>query len=110
MKASDILGLDDLKTKVVKVDQWDMDVTICELDLNQGMQLFGMISEINDDHPTITAEQVAQIVVWGIIDEESGKHVFSDSDIPKLVKKNRVPLMFLYQEISSLSGDDAEKN
>ena len=69
-----------------------------------------MISEINDDHPTITAEQVAQIVVWGVVDEESGKFVFSDADIPKLVKKNRVPLMFLYQEISSLSGDGAEKN
>jgi len=110
MKASDILGLNDLKTKVVKVDQWDMDVTIRELDLDQGMQLFGMISNISEDSPTITAEQVAQVVVWGVVDAESGKYVFSDSDIPKLVKKNRVPLMFLYQEISSLSGDDAEKN
>jgi len=110
VKASDILGLNDLKTKVVKVDQWDMDVTIRELDLDHGMQLFAMITNVSDEKPTITAEQVAQIVVWGIVDEESGKHVFSDSDIPKLVKKNRVPLMFLYQEISSLSGDDAEKN
>ncbi len=110
MKASDILGLNDLKTKVVKVDQWDMDVTIRELDLDQGMQFFGMISNISDDNPTITAEQVAKIVVWGVVDAESGKNVFSDSDIPKLVKKNRIPLMFLYQEISALSGDDAEKN
>ena len=109
MKASDILSFDDLKTKVVKVKQWDCELTIRELGLDDGLKMFSMVSEVNDDL-VIAAEDVAQVVSWGVIDPDTGERLFSDDDIAPLAKKNRMALMFLYQEIIALSGEDATKN
>lgn len=108
MKSSDILGLSDLRTKTVRVKQWDCDLTIRELDLENGVKLFAMVSEVDGDF-VIDAEQIASVVAWGVIDE-NGDRLFSDEDIPDLKKKARGPLMFLYTEITSISGEDAEKN
>jgi len=106
MKASDILGLDDLLTKVITVERWGKDVTIRELSLDEGMKVLGMA---DGDALTITGEDVAQIVAWGVIDDD-GNRLFTDEQVPELAKKNRDALLFIYQEIMSISGDDAGKN
>ena len=108
MKSSDILGLSDLRTKTVKVKEWDCDLTIRELDLENGVKLFSMVSE-RDGEFVVDAEQIASVVAWGVIDE-NGDRLFSDDEIPALMKKARDPLMFLYTEITSISVEDAEKN
>ncbi len=108
MKASDILNFDDLRTKVVKVKWWDCEMTIRELGLDDGLKMFSMVKDL-DDNPSINAEDLAQVVAWGVIDE-SGERVFSDDDVSSLAKKNSKPLMFLYQEIISLSSGEAVKN
>ncbi len=109
MKASDILFLDDLQTKVVKVKEWDCELTIQELGLGDGLQMFSMVSDI-EDNPVLEADQIAQVIAWGVIEPETGERVFSDDDVSALAKKNRNALMFLYQEIITLSGEEAVKN
>jgi len=109
MKASDILDFDDLRTKVVEVKEWGCELTVRELGLEDGLKMFSMVQDI-DDNPAINAEDVAQVVAWGVVDAETGDRVFSDDDISALAKKNSKPLMFLYQEIIALSGEEAAKN
>ena len=109
MKASDILGFDDLRTKVVKVEAWDCELTVRELDLEDGVKLFSMVTEVSEGEFRMNADQIASVVAWGVIDE-NGERLFSDDDIPALMKKARDPLMFLYTEITGISVEDAEKN
>ena len=109
MNASDILDLNDLQTKVVKVKEWYREVTVQELGLDDGIKMFDLVRDL-DDSPTMTAESIAQVVVWGVIDPETHERVFSDDDVAALAKKNRKALMFLYEKIMALSGGDAAKN
>ena len=106
MQASEILGFDDLKTKVVTVKQWKCKLTIRELGLDEGLRLFG---QVVDNKVTVNAEQIAQIVAWGVVDSD-GERVFSDEDVPALMKKSKAALVFLYGEITKLSTGDAGKN
>ncbi len=108
MKASDILQFDDLATKTVKVKELDRELIIRELSLDDGIRWFQMAQELNDKL-VLDAEDIAKVVAWGVINE-SGERLFSDEDIPSLKAKNRNALMFLYTEITKLSGANAEKN
>ena len=108
MKASDILDFNDLKTKSVRVEAWKCDLIIRELDLEDGVKLFSMVSEVDGEF-VMDADQIASVVAWGVMDED-GERLFSDEDIPALKKKAREPLMFLYTEITGISVEDAEKN
>ena len=108
MKASDILSFNDLKTSEVVIEDWDCTLHIRELGLEEGLRLFSMVS--GDEGDMLKADDIAQVVVWGVIDQKSGKQLFSDKDVPVLAKKSRRPLMKLYSAITDLSGEDAEKN
>lgn len=107
-ESSEILALQDLRTKAVRVKAWDRIVRIRELDLDQGMQIF---AKAVDNKVILSGEDIARVVAFGVIDE-NGERLFSDEDIPKLTSKSRNSMMFLYQEIMGLSGtvDDAVKN
>ena len=109
MKASDILAFNDLKTSEVVVEDWDCTLHIRELGLEEGLKLFSMVSG-SEEGDVIKADDIAQVIVWGVIDPKSGKQLFSDEDVPALAKKSRRPLMKLYSAITDLSGEDAEKN
>ncbi len=109
MKASDILGFDDLKTRVVHVKWWDRDLTIRELGLDDGLKMFSKVKDLDGD-ASIDAEDLAQVIACGVVDAETGERVFSDDDVPALAKKSSKPLMFLYQEIIALSSEEAVKN
>ena len=110
MDASKILGFDDRKTKVVKVKQWNCELTILELGLQQGLSLFSHVKD-GDDSVSLTAEQIAEIVAWGVVDPTTNERIFSDDDVPALMQKSREALVFLYTEITKLSTDGAaEKN
>jgi hypothetical protein len=113
VKASDILGFDDLKTKVVNVKWWDCEVTVRELDFEQTMKATAMFKGVDDDNPTVLADDLAQVVAWGVVDTDTGERVFSDDDVPALAKKSAKALMFLYSEIlavSTVSQEEAVKN
>jgi hypothetical protein len=110
MKSADILGISDRRTKQVHVPAWGTTLTIREMGLNEGVRFAGMVRE-TDGSATMTAEQVASVVAWSVIDED-GERVFSDEDIPKLASKSQKALLLLYSEIVGLSGssEDAEGN
>jgi len=109
VKASDILGFDDLRTKVVKVKEWKRELTIRELGLDEGMRMVAMVRDVDGEDPTIGGRDVAQVVAWGVVDDD-GERVFSDDDVDVLVRKSSSALMFLYREIIKLSNQEAVKN
>ena len=110
MKACEILGFDDLKIKVVKVKQWGCEVTIRELGLEDGLALFTQVTDMGKQQ-IVSAEKIAQAVAWGVIDPDTGERMFSDDDVPALLKKSRTALVFLYGEITNLSTAElTEKN
>lgn len=110
MQAADILALDDLQTKSIRVKQWgDTVLRIRELDLEQGITMF---EKAFGDTLVMAPEDVAAVLVYGVVDENN-QPIFTDKDIPALLKKNRNALMFIYQQIMGLSGGtikEAEKN
>jgi hypothetical protein len=110
MKASDILNFMDVKTSEVEVPEWKTKLRIKELGLEEGMSLFEKFKGIKDGEDiTLNARDIAQVVSWGVIDED-GNQLFSEADIPALARKNRNALMTLYTAITALTGEDAEKN
>ncbi len=105
---AEILKMDDLQTKSVHVKEWDRLVRIRELDLATGISIF---EKALSDTVVMTAEDIAAVVVYGVIDEK-GDPVFGKKDIKTLAHKSRNAMMMLYREIQNLSGStqDAEKN
>ena len=110
MKASDILELSDLQTKVVKVKEWKRDLTVRELNLEDSLKLLDSAGDLEGDTVVLTAESIARVIVWGVINPDTSERVFSDDDIAALAQKNHSALMFLYKEIMSLSSESAVKN
>jgi hypothetical protein len=108
----EILGFPDLRTKVVTVPHWNKSLTIREMGLHEGIQFAGMMRGASEDKVTLTAQDIARVVAWGVIDPETGERVFTDEDVAPLSRKSQKALLFLYQEIVGLSGDveEAGKN
>lgn len=110
MKSSDILDFVDLKTSTVDVPEWKTTLTIQELGLDQGLALYSMVQSMTGNQAVMKGTDIAQVVAWSVVDPDTGERVFSDSDVAKLAKKNRSALMRIYSAITSLTGEDAEKN
>lgn len=110
MDASKLLDFADLREKEIEVKEWKCTLRVRELGLEEGMALFNMIKGLQEGSAvTLQATDIAQVIAWGVVDE-NGNRVFSDADVPKLARKNRNALMSIYTEITSLTGEDAEKN
>jgi hypothetical protein len=110
MKAKDILNFVDLRRGTVDVPEWGTVLTVQELGLEQGLAVYKMAQSLDGDKVLMKAADIAQIVAWSVIDPNTGNLVFSNADVPKLAKKNRAALIRIYQAITSLSGEEAEKN
>jgi len=109
---ADILACSDLRNKEVTVPVWKRKVTIRELGLQESLASFGPDKVAKNGKITLDATDIARVVAFGVIDPATGERVFADDDVPALAKKSRVALMYLYNQITSLSGtvEDAEKN
>jgi hypothetical protein len=113
MRASDILGTSDLRTKQVEVPAWGVTLTVREMGLDDGMQFARLMrSRLSGDDVTLSGGDIAGVVARGVVDPETGERVFSDEDIPRLAAKSQKALMSLYMEIVNLSGEveEAAKN
>ena len=100
-----------LRTKEVEVPQWKTTLTVQELDLQDSMLAFGSIKPDSGGNVTLSPDEIASVVALGVVDE-NGDRVFTDEQVPQLVKKNHKALMLLYTEITKLSGsiEDEVKN
>jgi hypothetical protein len=110
IKATDILDFADLKEGTVEVPEWKTTLTIRELGLDQGLSLYSMVQSLSGNQVVMKGQDIAQVIAWSVVNPETGERVFSDADVPALAKKNRNALMRIYTAITSLTGEDAEKN
>ena len=110
MKSEDILKFADLRRGTVEVPEWNTVLTVQELGLEQGLAVYNMMQGMDGGKVTMQAQDIARIVAWSVIDPDTGDAVFSEADVPKLAKKNREALIRIYQAITELSGEEAEKN
>jgi hypothetical protein len=96
-----IFDANDLKTKVVPVKEWDLEITVRELSGGQRDEVF----RLHDESADINA--VCRTIELGAIDE-SGNRIFEDGDAEKLAGKSDAALTTLYSEIMKLSGCDVD--
>ena len=110
-----LLDKQDLRTEEVFVEAWGETLTVRELGLAEGVALARMYGQISEE-VQMTAEQIAQVVVWGVVDPETGGRLFSDEDVPMLAGKNQKALMQLFMAVTKLATlteegiEEAEKN
>jgi hypothetical protein len=96
-----ILAVNDLKTKLVPVKEWDLEITVRELSGGERDEIF----RLHDASADINA--VCRTIELGAIDE-SGNRVFEDGDAEKLAGKSDSALTTIYSAIMKLSGCDVD--
>lgn len=104
-----MVDLDDVRTKELDVTVGGKKVSARCLGLGACVKLAQVIGSDDD----IPAEDVARVVVGGLVFSETGKPVYSDKDIPTLMDKDHRTVTGIFQEIIKLSfsaTEDAEKN
>ena len=92
-----ILAASDLKISTVHVEQWNLDITVRELNAGQRDEVISLHSKSDP----MTA--VYRTITLGAIDEE-GNQVFEEGDAEKLAEKSDSALGKIYKEIIKLSG------
>ena len=96
---NEIIAVMDLKTKQVFIKEWDLEITVRELNGGQRDEVF----RLHDQAADIKA--VCRTIELGVIDED-GNRVFEDGDSEKLAGKSDDALSKIYSEIMKLSGCD----
>ena len=94
-----ILAANDLKTKVITIEEWELDLTVQELNAADRDEVF-RLHDLSAD-----VKAVCRTIELGVIDEE-GNRVFEDGDAEKLAGKSDSALTKIYSEIMKLSGCD----
>jgi len=96
-----ILNKDDLKTEVVPVEEWGVDVPVKELSLRTRTRVMDM-------HGTGAADEaIVETVIAGALDEE-GNPLFTRDDAEALAEKSEAAMIKLYKAILKLSGVDID--
>lgn len=98
-----ILAADDLKTKVVPVKEWNLELIVRELSGGERDEVFRLHGQSAD------IKAVCRTIELGAVDEE-GNRVFEDGDAEKLAGKSDAALTKLYSEIMKLSGCGIDKS
>lgn len=96
-----ILKKDDLKTEVVPVEEWGVDVPVKELSLRTRTRVMDM-------HGTGAADEaIVETVIAGALDE-NGDPLFTRDDAEALAEKSEAAMIKLYKAILKLSGVDID--
>lgn len=101
-----ILAVEDRKTTVVHVPQWDMNVHVRALSGAARAKIKALWYEMigPDGKPTGSPPDIVPVTLQlGVVDPE-GKPVFSSDDVAALMEKNGDALELLYKAINRLSG------
>jgi hypothetical protein len=103
----EILALDDLRTEVVHVDEWDRDVTIRQLP-NAEMDEFteACLRQKEGSSVRITGLK-ARLVAKSVV--EGGERVFSDDDVEALQGKSAGAINALFEAAQKLNNMSAEE-
>jgi hypothetical protein len=121
LSKSDILSVEDIKIKEVKVPEWGGSVFIRQLSRGQADEYFARrfdksnLKQRGRDQSEVESSVTlfghdAWLVAQGVCDED-GKRLFSNADVKELEKKNANAIGRLAVEIVSFSGmgEDVEE-
>lgn len=92
-----ILQLDDLATKEVHVEAWNLTLTVRELPLRERTRVMDLHNAGKPD------ESIVQTVIAGTIDEYDAR-LFTEEDAAALAEKSENAMLDLYKAIMELSG------
>jgi hypothetical protein len=110
--AEEILNLDDERSELVKVPEWNNKEILCKNMTGADRAVLGDMLEIDGEtnkvHSTSTT---ADIVFLGAYNPETGERLFKKAQMERLLLKNSAPLERLAKVINRLSGlgRDADK-
>lgn len=111
-KRDTILAFDDLKHESVEVPEWgNIHLTIKEMNGTQRVAW----EQVAFKEGTPADHYIASLLVHTLVDDD-GCAIFSDADIPALLKKKWSVVRRLYDSAATLNGlskaaqDDAAKN
>ena len=108
MKAADLLGINDRPSTQVEVPEWGTTLTIRSMTLSDSIKLADMAGALNGSK-MLKAEQIASVVAWVVVDEETGERIFSDKDVPALAQKSSEALMRIYNAWAAFNKPVAKK-
>ena len=98
-----ILNTRDLKTEVVMVEQWGLDIIVKELSLRDRTRVMDMHGQGAAD------DAIVETVIAGTTDEY-GEPLFTAEDATALADKSEAAMLKLYKAIMALSGVDMDGN
>jgi len=106
----EILALQDRKTAVVHVPEWDCDVRIMEMSAGDREAYERMVLRMNEQsnkvEPDISNLR-AKMVAISVVDEE-GRRVFTNEDVEALSRKHHEAIRFLFNKAMSLNRIEEE--
>jgi hypothetical protein len=105
LSKSDILECKDIDTEVVKVPEWNGEVTVTGLTLAEKDK---WTTAVMDDGKANMEGATAKLCIMCMRDE-NGKHLFSFSDVTALQKKSASALDRVFQVAQRLSGIGQEE-
>lgn len=104
-----ILAKDDLKKESVYLKPWDITVTVRELNVEERSWVLEILQQFKNDTKAIK-EFDAKIAIKCVLDED-GKQVFTEKDLPALLKKSSEAISTILDVVWRLSGfEKAKKN
>lgn len=91
-----ILAKRDLKSELVTVEQWGLDIVVRELSARERSESMSL-------HQEDPMQALCHAIVCGCLDDD-GSQLFTSEDIDALAEKSDDALSLLYKKIMMLSG------
>lgn len=108
---SDILSVDDIKSEVVVVPEWDGTITIRGLDGHRRDKMTDEMlknKELSADGKDISVTGMQTRMLVACIVDDNGKQLFDENDIMKMQQKNAGVISRLFVIAQRLSGTNEE--
>lgn len=105
-----ILALQDRKTAVVHVPEWDCDVRIMEMSAGDREAYERMVLRMNDQSKKVEPDISnlrSKMVAISVVDDE-GRRVFTDEDVQALARKHHEAIRLIFNKAMSLNRIEEE--
>jgi hypothetical protein len=97
-----IFAADDIRTELVPVPEWGVEVKVRGLTLGQRND--ALTASRSEDGVLDLSRYYALIIIATVLSPEDGSHVFSDDDVEGILGKSSAPADNLAKKALSLSG------
>lgn len=97
-----IVQAQDLKTEVINIPEWGMDITIRQLSSQLVNDIQDLLAKTKEDDRY--KNYIPMFVAFSIIDPDTGERVFGNNDVSLLAKKSGVVLKKIYDAADRLNN------